>query len=144
MSKCTIGIKKKICVFTLYAEKGASSQYRAYIFKEIFESKFEVQWFRFWSNRYVEKYMSDKKKYVINIAIEYLINCIKRWYQLMFIVPKSNVLFIQKACIPKIKSNFLKRAKAKGVRIILVVDDALYLASKDSTDGIAQIADVVM
>ena len=27
-------MKKKLCVFTLYSEKGASSQYRAYIFRQ--------------------------------------------------------------------------------------------------------------
>ena len=52
---------KKLAVFTLYDEKGASSQYRAYIFKEMLDEQFETNWYYFWDDIYVTKYMRNKK-----------------------------------------------------------------------------------
>ena len=49
--------KKKLCVFTLYSEKGASSQYRTYIFKKELEKLYDVRWYSFWNDNYVTKYM---------------------------------------------------------------------------------------
>lgn len=135
---------KKLCVFTLYDIKGASSQYRAYLYKEEMEKHFDVQWFPFWSNKYIEKYMHNKRKYFFLIGIEYFISFLMRLVQLYLIAPKCDVIFIQKCSIPEIKNSFLCRAKKNGVRIVLDVDDAVYLNKRDSTDKIAKIADVVI
>lgn len=54
---------KNLCIFTLYTETGASSKYRAYIFQEELEKNFNVQWFPFWNDTYITKYMHNKKKY---------------------------------------------------------------------------------
>ena len=59
---------KKLCVFTLYAEKGGSSQYRAYIFRKELEKHFNVvNWSYFWNNNYATKYMHNKKKYIFQM-----------------------------------------------------------------------------
>ena len=94
---------KKLCVFTLYTEIGASSQYRAYAFRKELEKHFVVQWFPFWNDSCITKYMHNKKKYLFPLAFFYLCAVIKRVYQMLYIAPKSDVVFIQKACIPKIK-----------------------------------------
>ena len=134
-------MKKKLCVFTLYSEKGASSQYRAYIFKKELEKKYDVQWCNFWNDNYVTKYMHNKKKYVISILCQYVLSAIKRVYQLLLVAPKADVVFIQKATIPKCKATFLNRIKSNNVRIVFDVDDAVYTLPKDNTDKIAETAD---
>lgn len=135
---------KKLLVFTLYGERGGSSQYRAYIFKKEFEKEFNTEWHNFWNDKYATKYMHNKRKYFFPIAVQYTISAVKRLYQLVFIAPKVDVLFIQKACIPKVKKTFLMRAKSRGVRVVFDIDDATYLFNNDNTDDIARIADVVV
>ena len=134
-------MKKKLCVFTLYSEKGASSQYRAFIFKNELEKKYDVRWYSFWNDKYVTKYMHNKKKFIFNILGQYILSAIKRVYQLLFIAPKADVIFLQKAAIPKLKPTFLKRIKLNNVRIVFDVDDAVYTLPKDNTDQIAEDAD---
>ncbi|PWM79140.1 MAG: hypothetical protein DBY41_08085 [Clostridium sp.] len=136
--------EKKLCVFTLYADKGGSSQYRSYLFKETLENNFDVKWYYFWNNQYATKYMHNKKKYFLVIALQYIIAIVKRWYQLQFIASKCDVIFIQKASIPKLKKTFLKKIKKKHIRIIFDVDDAVYLDKKDNSNEIACFADVVI
>lgn len=58
---------KKVAIFTLYDDKGASSQYRAFLFKKDIDSNFDAQWYCFWDNNYVTKYMHNKKKFAIEI-----------------------------------------------------------------------------
>lgn len=135
---------KKLCVFTLYAEKGASSQYRAYIFKEELEKHFDLTWYTFWNDAYATKYMHNKKKYIIPIIAQYITSCIRRFVQLLFIAPKYDVVFIQKASIPKLKNTFLKRIKNSGTRIVFDVDDAVYAAKNDNSNMIASVADCVV
>ena len=135
---------KKMLVMTLYGEKGGSSQYRAYIFRNEFCKHFGVKWNNFWNDKYATKYMHNRKKYFFQIAIQYGISFIKRLFYLLIVAPKSDALFIQKACIPKIKSTFLKRAKKRGTRIIFDIDDATYLLSRDNSDDIAKMANVVI
>ena len=135
---------KKICVFSLYADKGASSQYRIYIYRKKLQEKFDIEWFYFWNNKYVTKYIHNKKKYMIQIMAQYIGAIIVRWFQLNFIAPKADVIFLQKGSIPKLKRHFLDKAKSKGVKIIFDVDDAIYLNVRDNSDDIAKISDVVI
>lgn len=135
---------KSLVVLTLYDEKGASSRYRAYIFQKKMQEFFNVSWYTFWDKKYTEKYMNNKKGYRFEIIILSLIAYIKRIYQLIFIVPKADVVFIQKECIPWAKHLFLSRAKKKGTKIVFDIDDANYLRKKDNSDRIAQIADAVI
>lgn len=135
---------EKLCVFTLYADKGGSSQYRSYLFKETLEKNFNVKWYYFWNNKYATKYMHNKKKYFLVITLQYIIAIVKRWYQLQFIASKCDVVFMQKASIPKLKKTFLKKVKKKHIRIIFDVDDAVYLDKRDNSNEIASFADVVI
>ena len=137
-------MKKKLCVFTLYAEKGASSQYRAYIFREEIENNFEVKWFSFWDNKYVTTYMHNKKKFIPQIIVQYVLNSIKRIYELLFIAPKSDVIFIQKANVPRCKYTFLKKIKKNNKKIIFDIDDAVYTLKGDHSSAIASQANVVI
>ncbi|WP_129724907.1 glycosyltransferase [Xylanivirga thermophila] len=135
---------KKLCIFTLYDTNGASSYYRMYMFKKEFEHNFEVYWFHFWDNNYVDKFMENKEKYAILIALQYFFSCIKRIFQLIFIAPSCDIIIFQKAIIPKFKINIIRFLKRKGIKIIFDVDDAIYLNSKDNSDDIAKLCDVVV
>lgn len=135
---------KKICIFTLYTEVGASSYYRAYIFKDELEKDYQVKWCNFWGERYSSVYMHNKKKYFFVIMLLYFFAIIKRVYQLMYIAPKYDTIFIQKACIPKCSKLFLNRIIKNNRRIIYDVDDAVYLDNKDYSNDIAKKADIVI
>ncbi len=135
---------KKLFVFTLYNEKGASSQYRVWMFKNYLDKEFDSSWFYFWDEKYVTKYMHNKKKYCIPIIFKYLLSTLKRLYQLLFFAPKADVVLIQKQSIPKVKMTFLKRLHKKGIRIVFDVDDAVYLSSRDNSSMIATISDAVI
>lgn len=135
---------KKLCVFTLYPERGASSKYRIFLYKEDLESKFDVKWFPFWNDKYVKEYMHQKKKYALQITFLYCISFFKRLYQLVFIASKSDICFFQKACIPKFHYNHISSLKKKGIRIIFDVDDAVYTEKRDFSDSIAQLSDLVL
>lgn len=135
---------KKLCVFTLYPERGASSKYRFFLYKEDLESKFEIKWFSFWNDTYVKTYMHHKKKYLLQISLLYMFSFLKRLCQLVHVASKADVCFFQKACIPKFRYNHIARLKKKGVRVIFDVDDAVYMGKRDYSDDIAQLSDVVI
>lgn len=135
---------KKLMIFTLYSEKGASSQYRAYIFREELEKNFDAKWFYFWDEKYVTKYMHNKRKYILPILFKYIISAIKRIYQLIFIASKADVVFLQKASIPKCKYVFLKHLKKKNIKIVFDVDDAVYTLKRDNSNLIATLSDTVI
>ncbi|MFI3887648.1 MULTISPECIES: glycosyltransferase [Streptococcaceae] len=137
-------MKKKLSVFTLYSKEGASSNYRAYIFKNKLENEFDIKWYNFWGKRYSEKYIHNKKKYFLQIIFSYIIAILKRLWQLYFVLPKSDVIFLQKGVIPKIRPTFLNHLKKKNIRIVFDVDDAIYLFGKDNSDVIAKISDLVI
>lgn len=137
-------MKKKLTVLTLYTKEGASSNYRALIFKDKLEKEFEVNWFSFWNSKYSSIFLHNKKKYLFPILVAYLTGIISRLWQLYFVIPKSEILFIQKAVIPKIDKTFLKHLKRKNIRIIFDVDDAIFLLGKDNSHEIAGLADVVI
>lgn len=135
---------KKLCIFTLYPERGASSKYRIFLYKEGLESKFNVKWFSFWNDAYVKEYMYCKKKYALRIFFLYLFFSFKRLFQLFFIAPKADVCFFQKTCIPKFRYNHISSLKKKGIRVVFDVDDAVYTAKRDFSNEIAKLSDAVI
>lgn len=139
-----MGQKKRLIVFTLYDDEGASSQYRAFIFKDVLNRQFHTKWFHFWNNTYATKYMHNKKRYAVQICFQYIKNSIKRWLQFETLTPKADVIYIQKATIPKCKVLFLNRAKRAGTRIVFDVDDAIYVFPHDNSSEIAKIANTVI
>ncbi|WP_243259584.1 glycosyltransferase [Eubacterium sp. 1001713B170207_170306_E7] len=137
---------KKICVFTLYSLKGASSHYRILQFKNDLEKNFDAKFFCFWSDKYITKYSSNKKKYMLNITFEYLKNMFKRIFQILVLAPKCDVVFFQKGIIPKSNFSFLRYLKKRGVKVVFDVDDAIYLNEKPKgiSKCIAALSDLVI
>lgn len=136
---------KKICVFTLYSDKGASSRYRTFIFKKKIDEYFDKSvWYNFWNDRYTTKYLYNKTKYIVPIACSYIIATLKRMFQIYFIAPKCDVVFIQKSVIPKFKRPFLKRLKKKKVKIVFDVDDAVFVNSRDNSEKVAELSDLII
>lgn len=135
---------KKICIFTLYDTKGASSKYRILQFVETLKKHFEIETFYFWNNTYVTKYMQDKHKYAAQIFITYLGAFIKRLYQLFFVASKVDIVIFQKTCIPKVNINHINALKKRGIKIVLDIDDAVYVFKRDQTDVIAALSDLVI
>ncbi|VTS27279.1 glycosyl transferase [Streptococcus pseudoporcinus] len=137
-------MKRKLTVLTLYTREGASSNYRAFIFKEKFEQQFDVNWFSFWGKNYSLTYMHNKKKYFLQIFLSFCMGVVRRLWQLYVIVPQTDILLIQKAVIPKLKPTFLKHLKKKKIRIVFDVDDAIFLYKRDNSNIIAQDVDLVI
>ena len=135
---------KSLCVFTLYSELGASSKYRVFLYRDELELNFNVKWYPFWNDAYVSKYMHHKREFIFRIAFLYIFFLFKRCFQLLFIAPKADVILVQKASIPKCRFTLLKRLKAKKIRIVYDVDDAVYTEKRDSSDRIASLSDAVL
>ena len=135
---------KKLCIFTLYGEKGASSKYRCFIYREQLQQECKTRWFSFWNDRYVTQYMHFKRKFALQILLLYCFSVVKRFFQLYFVAPKADVVVFQKACLPKIRYNGIRRLKKRNVKIVFDVDDAVYVQKNDYSDEIAKEADVVI
>lgn len=127
-----------------YAEMGSSSKFRVLIYKDFFDKEFKSNYTYFWNNKYVDKYMKNKKKYIVFIVFAYLFNLFKRVALILFIIPKYDVLFIQRCVIPYFKPTFLRYLKGKNVKIIYDIDDALHLNKKYNCDEIAKLSNCVI
>lgn len=119
--------KNRICFFTLYNDKGASSQYRVFQFKKDFEKKFIIKFCCFWNNKYITKYAMNKKKFFFHIAFNYIKNSIIRVMQLLIIAPKYDIVFFQKEIIPKCNIIFINYLKKRKVKVVFDIDDAIYV-----------------
>lgn len=135
---------KKLTVFTLYSQEGASSNFRAFIFKDKFSEDYETRWLNFWPRRYIEKYVFEKKKYAPIIFVMYVFCLIRRIYQALILSRHSNVIFIQKGMFPYLCINFIDYFKTRKIRVVFDVDDAIYLNKRDSSDLIAKKCDAVI
>lgn len=136
--------KKKICVFTKFSDNGPSSKYRIMIFEEDLKRDLDVVEYRFWNEKYYSKYASNKRKHVLAIGCQYIINVIKRMYQIQFIAPKCDVVFFQKCVIPYMKKYTFEKLHNSGCKVVFDVDDAVFIEDKDGTVNIAKHSDVVI
>lgn len=136
--------KKKLLIFTLYHEIGASSNYRILMYAEDLKKQYDVKVCSFWSNKYVERYMNNKKKYAFHIILEYIRNYWNRIFQFIFIAPKYDLVFIQKTIIPKSKISFFKYLRLFKLKIIFDIDDAVYTNKRDNSDKIAKNVDFIL
>lgn len=134
----------KIAFFLQYDDLGSSSKYRILLYKDKFDEKYDTKYCCFWSNNYIKKYMLNKRKYVLHIGISYIWNLIKRILQILFIIPKYDVLVIQRCIIPFFKPTLLKYLKKHQVRIVFDIDDALHTDKKYNCIKIAKHADCVI
>ena len=136
--------KKKLCVFTKYSNNGPSSNFRVFIFLKDLEARFDIEQFSFWGEKYYSKYSKNKKKYIIQISFQYVLNCIKRFYQVLFIARGKDVVFFQKTVIPFCKWNPCKFLRKHGSRVVLDIDDAVYLDKLDNTSDVAEDCNAVI
>lgn len=134
----------KIAFFLQYDNLGSSSKYRVLLYKDKFDEKYDTKYYYFWSNTYIKKYMLNKKKYILQICTGYIWNMIKRILQILFIIPKYDVLVIQRCMIPFFKPTFLNYLKKKHVRIVYDIDDALHGDNKYNCSEIGAQSDCVI
>lgn len=134
----------KVIFFLQYGSMGSSSKYRILLYKDEFDKRYITKYCYFWDNKYVAKYMANKKKYVFHILLEYMKSMLKRLYHIFFIVPKYDVLVIQRCIIPYIPFTFLNYVKRRGVKIVYDIDDALHLNKKYNCDQIGKSANCVI
>lgn len=135
---------KKLVIFTLYGEEGASSNYRIRIFRNELESKYNVKWFNFWPKNYLKKYAYNKKKFVIPIIFLYIASFIKRFFQILFTCKKANIVFVQKGMFPGLNLNLIDYIKRHNARVVFDVDDAIYCNKNDFSDNIAKKVDAII
>ena len=135
---------KKLTVFTLYTQEGASSNYRAFIYKDIFNDYYETNWYNFWPSQYITKYAYKKKKYAVAILAMYLFCVIRRVFQILFLASNSDVILIQKGMFPYLPINFIRFFKKKKIRVVFDVDDAIYCNKHDYSREISKKSDAVI
>lgn len=136
--------KKKLLFLLQYDDLGSSSKYRVLIYKGLFDNDYQTSYSHFWSNRYVSKYMKNKKKYVAQIVFSYLLNFLKRLFIMLFIAKRYDIVFIQRCVFPGVRPFGLKRIKKAGKSIFFDIDDSLHLNSKYFSNKIASLSNVVL
>ena len=136
--------KQKLAFFLQYADLCASSQYRVLMYKDKLNKDFHTKYFYFWNNKYVAKYMPDKKRYMGKIFFAYIINTFRRIFQILFLIPHYDILVIQRCMIPYIKPTFISHLKKHNVKIVYDIDDALHLNGHYNCRQIARKADCII
>lgn len=136
--------KPKLCIFTLYDTRGASSRFRIYQYKEKFDKYYDTKIFSFWTNKYNDYYINNKKKYWLRITLLYIIQTVRRSLQIMFFAAKSDIVIFQKAVIPKNPINFISYLKKCGTKVVFDVDDAIYLETGDYSKQFASKMDLIL
>ena len=121
----------KLCIFTLYDTRGASSRFRIYQYQEKFDKDYETNIFYFWPNKYIDVYIKDRKKYLLQILFCYIRALISRICQILFIAVHADIVIFQKAIIPKFPIFLIRFLKKHGVKLVFDVDDAIYLQKGD-------------
>lgn len=136
--------RKKLCIFSKYSINGPSSHYRIMIFEDDLRKDYDVEKYVFWNEKYYSTYMSNKIKYIIPIAMQFVINSVKRLWQLYVKAPSCDIIFFQKAIIPGTSFHNLKYLKKRGCKLIIDIDDAIYLRKHDNSNRIAKYMDVIV
>ncbi|WP_212741346.1 glycosyltransferase family 4 protein, partial [Bifidobacterium moukalabense] len=136
--------KKRLCIFTKYSSNGPSSKYRAMIFVRDLSNKYDVTVFPFWNVKYYKKYAKNKRKYLIQIVFAFVLNSLRRLFEILLYGAKSDIVLFQKCVIPGIRWNPIRFLRRKKIRVFLDVDDAVYLSRRDNTDALANTANGVI
>jgi glycosyltransferase involved in cell wall biosynthesis len=115
--------KSKIFFFTKYSVKGPSSRYRTFNYVPYFEEYFDCKVFNLFDDFYIEALYSRAKK----VTAGYLFKrYLRRVFQIIFHCERSAVVVVEYELFPYFFSVFEYILKAKGCKIILDYDDAIF------------------
>jgi len=132
-----------LTVFTKYTKEGPSSNFRTFIYKSEFEKEFKTKYFAFWTKKYYTKYVNNKKKFCALIFINYVFCLIRRIIQIFFSTKNSDIILVQKSLIPGFPRYYLPNY-IRNKKIILDIDDAVYLNKRDDSNYLASIAHTII
>jgi len=135
---------KKVAVYTLYCKEGASSNYRILMYLDDLKKVFDVDTFAFWNRRYVLKYMPNKKKYIIPIVVQFILNTVRRLFEILIYSRRYDIIILQKGVIPACRLTLIGYMKRQGCKVIFDVDDAVYLNKRDNSNQIAKEVNLVV
>ena len=112
----------KVVFFTKYTMKGPNSRYRSYQYKSYFEKDFQVEYFPFFNDLYLELLFKNKKTNKI-----ILFRClIKRILDVLKVIGKKKLIVIEYELIPFFPSIFECIFNLFNVKYILDFDDAIF------------------
>ncbi len=114
--------KKTILYFTKYTDKGPSSRYRSFQYKDILKKEFNVQYFPLFDDHYIDNLFANKKINYFQILRSYC----SRIFQVLKYLRTDKIVFIEYELLPffpPILEYLLYKTK---VKIILDYDDAIF------------------
>lgn len=112
----------KIVFFTKYTEKGPSSRYRSFQYKPFFEQHFQVEYFPFFDDIYLDLLFNNKKISKLRL-LKYLIIRISKIFS---VIGKNKLIVIEYELIPYFPSFFEYVFKLFKVKYVLDFDDAIF------------------
>lgn len=113
---------KKIIFFTKYTTKGPSSRYRTYQYEPYFKNEFELEFFPFFDDDYIDSIYGNKKKGYLKLS-KYFIRRITCILSKLF---TKDLVVIEYELIPYFPSIFERLFRLTGVKYILDYDDAIF------------------
>lgn len=113
---------KTIIYFTKYTEKGPSSRYRSFQYKDILEKEFDIKYYSLFNDDYIQNLYTNRKTNYFQIFIAYF----RRIIQVLKYLGTNNIVFIEYELLPYFPSILEYLLFKSKVRIILDYDDAIF------------------
>lgn len=114
--------KKTIIYFTKYTEKGPSSRYRSFQYKNIFEKEFNIRYYPLFNDDYIKNLYTNRRTNYYQIVIAYL----SRFFQVIKHLGTNKLVVVEYELLPyfpPILEYLLFRTK---VRFVIDYDDAIF------------------
>ena len=112
----------KIIFFTKYTEKGPSSRYRSYQYKDFFEDNYKLEYYPLFNDEYIYNLYTNKRKKYFQILLAYF----KRIIQVLKFIGTKNIIFIEYEFLPYFPPILEYLLKISKVKIIIDYDDAIF------------------
>lgn len=111
-----------IVYFTKYTDKGPSSRYRSFQYKDILEKEFNIKYYFLFNDDYIQNLYTNKKTNYCQIFIAYF----RRIIQVLKYLGTNKIVFIEYELLPYFPSILEYLLFKTKVKIILDYDDAIF------------------
>ncbi|BDB56768.1 glycosyltransferase family 4 protein [Flavobacterium ammonificans] len=111
-----------IVYFTKYTEKGPSSRYRSFQYKDILEKEFHIQYYPLFDDDYINNLYANKKINYYQILTSYC----SRIFKVLKYLRTDKIVFIEYELLPYFPPILEYLLYKTNVKIILDYDDAIF------------------
>lgn len=111
-----------IVYFTKYTDKGPSSRYRSFQYKDILNKEFNIKYYPLFDDHYIDNLYNNKEINYFQILISYC----SRIFQVLKYLRTDKIVFIEYELLPYFPPILEYLLYKTNVKIILDYDDAIF------------------